>query len=655
MVRFTMLLVSIQFCNILTAVAQDMPAIVHEQWEKSPSLHKVDAKYLKEPAVVITDKRRIEFIDVNDEQLQYRTLHKIVRLNDDHGIEAFNKIYLPVVENKLLIDIRARTILPDGKIIELDKNDIKDIKEENDVYKIFAMEGLTKGCEIEFMYTYNSNLSYFGREVMQGSHSVIGSELEIISPARLTFESKSFNGDCQKSDTTLNNKNIVKLTFGEMAAADDEKYAMKTANLKRAEYKLSFNKARGATERLFTWNDLAKRVFEMNGIFNEKELKKINSLVENNRWKSLPDDKSKVIAIETYFKRNISTRDDIFSDESENIEWILKNKISSERGMMRLFSAAFTQVGISHEFVLCGSRESFFIDKSFENWLNCNNELIYIPALQKFVSPAAVNMRFPWFDASWAGTDGIFCKPTTIGNFNTAIAYLKQIKLESAESTLNNIEANIKLNSSLDTLLVDAKNIFSGYSSSIYRGIFNFNSEEDTKEIIKSMVKHSLGTEKILSTNLENKEFEDITDNKPFVLQTVVLAPNLIEKAGNRILIKVGELIGPQAEMYQEKKRQFPIEIEYPHILARKISMAIHTGYKVKNLDEFKINTVQKEGNDITMGFESSVDVKDNVVTINVYEQYRKVRYSMDQYDVFKNVINAAADFNKLVLVLEKI
>jgi len=154
-----MLLVSIQFCNILTAVAQDMPAIVHEQWEKSPSLHKVDAKYLKEPAVVITDKRRIEFIDVNDEQLQYRTLHKIVRLNDDHGIEAFNKIYLPVVENKLLIDIRARTILPDGKIIELDKNDIKDIKEENDVYKIFAMEGLTKGCEIEFMYTYNSNLS----------------------------------------------------------------------------------------------------------------------------------------------------------------------------------------------------------------------------------------------------------------------------------------------------------------------------------------------------------------------------------------------------------------------------------------------------------------------------------------------------------------
>jgi hypothetical protein len=655
MLRIKTLLVSILSFNIIFAVAQDAPDIVHEQWEKTPALHNVEAKYLKEPAVVITDKRRIEFIDVKGDQLQYRTLHKIVRLNDDRGIEAYNKIYLPVVENKLLVDIKARTILPNGKIIELNKNDIKDVKEENDVYKIFAMEGLTRGCEIEFMYTYNNNLSYFGREIMQGNHSVIGSELEIISPSRLKFETKSFNGDCQKMDTTLNDKNIVKLSIGEMAAADDEKYAMKTANLQRVEYKLSFNKARGENERLFTWNDLAKRVFEMNSSFNEKEQKKMSNVVESNRWKGLPDDKSKIVAIESYFKKNISTRDDIYSEEAENIEWILKNKISSERGMMRLFSAALTQVGIAHEFVLCGSRESFSIDKSFENWLNCNNELIYIPALQKFVSPSTPTMRFPWFDPTWAGADGIFCKPTTIGNFNTAIAYLKNIKLEAAEATSINFEADIKLNSSFDTLLVDAKNILTGYSSSTYRGIFNFNSEEDTKEIIKSMVKHAIGTEKIISTKIENKEFEDITDNKPFVMQTVVQAPNLIEKAGKRVLVKVGELIGPQAEMYQEKKRQFPIEIEYPHILARKISMEIPAGYKVKNLDEFKKSTVHKEGSDVTMGFESTVDIKGNIVTINVYEQYRKIRYSMDQYDVFKNVINAAADFNKLVLVLEKI
>lgn len=124
--------------------------------------------------------------------------------------------------------------------------------------------------------------------------------------------------------------------------------------------------------------------------------------------------------------------------------------------------------------------------------------------------------------------------------------------------------------------------------SDTFRHIFNNNSDEDQKEIIKSMVKRNLGTERILSTKIENRAFDDMFDNKPFVLQTVVQAPDMIEKAGNRVLVKVGEIIGPQVEMYQEKKRMFPVEIGYPHILARKITMVLPAGYKIRNLDEFK-------------------------------------------------------------------
>lgn len=637
------------------AGAQDAPAIVREQWSSAPSIHTIAPGFAKEPAVVISDKRRIEYIDVNDDQVEYRTLHKIVHLNDDHGIEAFNKIYLPVVENKAIVDIKARTILPGGKVIELDKNDIKEIKEEDNIYKIFAMEGLTKGCEIEFLYTYNSNLSYFGREVVQGGHHVLKSEVEIVAPGRLIFDTRAYNGSGSVKTDSLNGKNIISVTMNDLPAVDEEKYSMYTANLKRIEYKLSYNKARKATERLFTWNELAKRVYSMSAEFNEKELKKMNNLVENNGWKKIDGDKAKVIAVESYFKKNFAVKDDISSDEANNIEWILKNKVCSERGLTRLFSAAFTVLGVKHEHVLCGSRESFAVDKTFENWLNCNNELIFINSLQKFIAPASTEMRYPWIDPSWAGTEGIFCKPTTIGDFTTAIAYTKQIRLESMEATQSNIEAHVRLNSSLDTLLIDARNLNSGYMSGTYRRIFNYSSDEDQKEIIKSMVKHSLGTEKIVSSKLENKEYEACSENKPFILQTIVQAPGMIENAGNRILVKVGELIGPQAEMYQEKERMLPIEIAFPHILARKITLEIPTGYRVRNLDDLKINKIVKEENEITMGFESSAELNGNLVTINIFEQYGKIRYSMDQYNQFKDIINAAADFNKLVLVLEKI
>lgn len=635
-------------------LAQNTPAIEREQWTNSPVIHAIAPGYAKEAAVVISDKRRIEYIDVNNDQVEYRTLHKIVHLNDDHGIEAFNKIYLPVVENKSIVDIKARTILPNGKIIELDVNDIKEIKENDNVYKIFAMEGLTKGCEIEFLYTYNSNLSFFGREVLQGGHQVLKSDVEIVSPARLVFDTRAFNGAATVSTDSLNGKNTIALSMTDLPAADDEKYSMYTANLKRIEYKLLYNKARKATERLFTWNDLAKRIYSMNAEFNEKELKKMNNVVDNNGWRKIDGDRAKVIAVENYFKSSIAVKTDIYSDEAHDIEWILKNKMCSQRGLTRLFSAAFTVLGVNHEHVLCGSRESFVVDKSFENWLNCDNELIFINSLQKYISPASTNMRFPWIDPNWAGTDGVFCKPTTIGSFTTAIAYTKQIKLESMEETQGNIDAHIRLNGSLDTLLIDAKNINSGYLSAAFRSLFNYNSPEDQQQIIKSMVKNNFGTEKIISTKIENKEFEGFNDNKPVILEMALQAPGMIENAGNRILVKVGELIGPQVEMYQEKERMFPIEISFPHVLARKITMEIPSGYKVGNLDDLKISKVVKEEDKVTMGFESSVELTGNIVTITIFEQYGKIRYPIAQYDQFKDIINAAADFNKLVLVLEK-
>ena len=63
--------------------------------------------------------------------VEYYTAHKLVHINDDHGIEDFNKIYLGVSDNADIMQIRARTILPGGKIIEVSKNNIKDIKEDD--------------------------------------------------------------------------------------------------------------------------------------------------------------------------------------------------------------------------------------------------------------------------------------------------------------------------------------------------------------------------------------------------------------------------------------------------------------------------------------------------------------------------------------------
>jgi hypothetical protein len=106
--------------------------------------------------------------------------------------------------------------------------------------------------------------------------------------------------------------------------------------------------------------------------------------------------------------------------------------------------------------------------------------------------------------------------------------------------------------------------------------------------------------------------------------------------------------------MYDEKPRMLPIELGFPHLLVRNIRFNIPEGYKIGNPNDLVINYAHKERDVVTMGFTTSYKQEGNILTITVNEVYRNTNYPVSQYETFKKVINAAADFNKVVLILEK-
>lgn len=629
--------------------------IIRETWTEKPVLHKIDSKLNDESAIIILDKRRIEYIDEKEVLTVYRTFHKIVHINDDRGIESFNRIYLPVTSNSEIVDIKARTILPNGKIIEISKDNIKDLKEEDDrVYKIFAMEGLEKGCEVEFYYTYKRNTSFFGNEVFQGKSPVLEANLELVAPKRLTFEMKSFNTVTKPGDTIVNEKRWITATEKDIPGAEDEKYSAVEVNLKRFEYKLAYNTARNNNDRLLTWDELAKRMYANYTTCTDKETKRTSDFTGDMKVKNLATETEKIVAVENYIKTNFTTREDIGGEDAENLEKIIKSKLASHLGIVRLYGAVFRELGIQHEFVLATSRTKNTIEKNFENWNNCENAVIYFPSLKKYMAPTLSEFRFPWIEPSWGNTNAFFCKSTTIGNFTTAFGEVKPLLLEDYTKTVINTEADIELNKSADTLLINISQIYSGYSASTYKAIFTFSTEENKKLITKEMIKFGTKSENVVSSKMENHDFESYHTNKPFVLSAVVKASELVERAGNKTIIKIGDVIGQQVEMYQEKPRQFPMNIGYPHILERKINFTIPDGYVIKNLDDLKINHTYQEKGQTTMGFTSSYQLEGNLLKITIMEEYRRTYYPLSQFEDFKKVINAAADFNKVALVLEK-
>ena len=212
---------------------------------------------------------------------------------------------------------------------------------------------------------------------------------------------------------------------------------------------------------------------------------------------------------------------------------------------------------------------------------------------------------------------------------------------------------NLKLDKN-DAMLIDVKQSYGGYAAPNYRAPFVFLPEDEQDKVLKEMIKFGTNSENILSHSYENKDLDQAEPYKPFVINASVRSNNLIERAGEKIIIKIGEVIGEQTQMYNAKARTTNIDLAYPHALVRTIKVTIPEGYMVKNLADLTFNELYKEKEITTLGFVCSYEQKGNILNITIKEDYRNATYPLQQFETFKKVINAAADFNKVVLILDK-
>ena len=72
------------------------------------------------------------------------------------------------------------------------------------------------------------------------------------------------------------------------------------------------------------------------------------------------------------------------------------------------------------------------------------------------------------------------------------------------------------------------------------------------------------------------------------------------------------------------------------------------------NLEALKINETYEADGVIQAQFISDYTFENNVVKVIIDEYYNRVDWPVDLFEDYKRVINAAADFNKVVLYIEK-
>ena len=268
-------------------------------------------------------------------------------------------------------------------------------------------------------------------------------------------------------------------------------------------------------------------------------------------------------------------------------------------------------------------------------------------ATQKYLSPSRLEYRYGPAPMHLADNYGLFVK----GSYN---GITKMIPLLGVEDNKCLLDAELTFAEDMDAITVNKKQQWTGYRAFQLRALYEYSDIDGKNDILKTFTNSGIDDAKVISRELKNMSIDNSGGDAAAIINTTYKAASLIENAGKSYILNIGKLIGIQSELYQEKERMNDIEMESPIQYKHHIWFKIPKGYKLKGLDDVNIDRANLEDAKRVCQFVSTYTVQGDKVDINVHEFYRNNHLPKSRYEDWRRVINAASDFNKLSLVLEK-
>src|SRR4051812_10170380 len=429
-------------------------------WEANPKIHQLTDEEKEGNYVTLKEKRIFDYVyEASGELVVYETVHKIVHLNNEKGIEEMNKIYIPYSKILEEMDLKARTLTASGKIIQLSKSSVKKVDnlENLGAFLIFAMEGVEKGGEIEYIYTNKKSPSLFFSSKMQGEKMEENISIDIYSPVNLIFEARGFNGFPDFiSDTTVKDKNHIVASIAKIVALNEEKYSFYESNKMRFDVQLTYNTSKGKS-RMYSWESAGVQFYSSLYSFTKQELKAIDKLISKLGIEKQKTDEAKILTLEQWMKTNIGNKE---TEENNSIDKVLDIKYSDDETLQRLYVGAAQQLKIPLEIVITSNRVNRKFDSKFPSYNNFQEYLIYFPTINKYLSSSDYSSRLGYPPANLTGGKGLFIKETSVGDLKTGVAKIKNIDNRDHTSSHNNIDAVVEFNPETFTPKVNYKQDF---------------------------------------------------------------------------------------------------------------------------------------------------------------------------------------------------
>lgn len=613
-------------------------------WKENPQIHTLSADENKEASIAILRKNIVEFQQskITGNVSIYETTHNIIRVNDDTGIARHNQVYIPMRNVKKIKSIKARTISKDGKIVNLDENNIKQVEnvEEYGDFQIFAIEGAEKGSEIEVLYTVEKDYSPFGNETLQFKYPVKRSEMVFITNT-LTGNIKVYNGTKKFERTYLNEMLVEELVLENIPASIEEEYATADANRIYVVYQC-FGNPKLTQEDL--WNSTIGNI--VSNFFAEKIEKTAIDIVNNEILKGQPKDLdqfTKASLIDNFVKNNFTVVDNR-NPQLDNIEYILKNRSASEFSISKAYLQFLEAMDIESQIVITANRFKHKFDTEFYNPSALQEFLIYLPKIKQYISPTRIDYRVSEAPANILGNNAVFI------NIDAAYYFAKITQYDPMYSRIKRT-INISFSDDFDKAIVDETQEYYGHWGILYRALFTFYTGKDKADLEDQITGSGIEDKNILKFEIENTNMNQTEYNKAFVANSTIESSALLEEAGDSYIFQLGKIIGIQSELYQEKNRVHPIEMQFPNQYNYTITVNIPKGYTLEGLESLQIHKKMEVDGEKLCKWDSDYKIEGNKLIITVEESYYVNEFPKEHYEAFRQVINAASDFNKAAIL----
>ena len=578
----------------------------------------------------------------------YETHHMKTKINKITD-ESNNEILISKINVSEIIDVKSKVINNDS-IKTYGFNQMKEMintSTSTENYNYYKIPGINEQDIVEIIYTVKKDFNFNGNKIIEESYPILSSKFILIEN---DFKSniKIYNSySSSVIDTLFDGKKSKLINFKNLDATSDEQYSTPIANKIKVAYQCYEN--RDDISQTEYWNNLVQNVRELffpisinpiaDELFNELKSKKI----------SIPFNEISVAnAIDEYIKDNFTISDDENS-KLNDIEYILKNKISNDFSIIQVYSNLLKAAKIDYEVAISCNRYFLKFDPELFDPNQLREFIIYLPNSEKYISPNRIEYRVSEAPDDLIGNYGVFID-------SNLDYYFSQITPsdESFSQIKKKIEVFIPKN--LKKLKIKENRSFSGYWAIMNRNYVSFSENEETDFLVDYFTISGLNNKKVTNYAIDNFEISDNANNTPLTIKSTISTNDLVEQKNGLIYLNIGKVIGLQSNLFNADKRINEIEINFPNSYEYLIEVNIPKGYRIYDISELnKLKEYISVDGNISAKFNSSVSQSQDKLYINVNELYRELRYDKSRYEEFRQVINAAASFYESSIVLEKI